>query len=427
MKEKIVIIDGLRSPISKAGFELKIIQADTLGAIITKELVLRTGISYDAFDEIILGNVAQPAHAANIARIIAIKAGFSQKTPAYTVHRNCASGMQAISSAIEKINSDQGSLYLVGGVESMSNIPLLYQDAYKDFITQISYSKSLAQRLKILSTFKLSHLKPVIALLLGLSDPISGQIMGLTAENLANEFGISREEQDEYALLSHLKAQAAQEKNILDDEIHAIITKETSFFKDNGIRFNQNMQALEKLKPIFDKNAGTVTAGNSSQISDGACMLILSTQSKAKELGLKVLGCIKDYAYVGLEAKRMGLGPIYATKKLFDKTGTSLKDIDLIELNEAFSAQSLANIKAFNSNSFCKKTFNSPALGEINPDILNVNGGAIALGHPVGMSGARIVLSALKQLKRTNKKTALATLCVGGGQGAAFLLEAYNE
>ncbi|NQY22943.1 MAG: thiolase family protein [Campylobacteraceae bacterium] len=427
MKEKIVIIDGLRSPISKAGFELKNIQADTLGAIITKELVLRTGISYDAFDEIILGNVAQPAHAANIARIIAIKAGFSQKTPAYTVHRNCASGMQAISSAIEKINSDQGSLYLVGGVESMSNIPLLYQDAYKDFITQISYSKSLAQRLKILSTFKLSHLKPVIALLLGLSDPISGQIMGLTAENLANEFGISREEQDEYALLSHLKAQAAQEKNILDDEIHAIITKETSFFKDNGIRFNQNMQALEKLKPIFDKNAGTVTAGNSSQISDGACMLILSTQSKAKELGLKVLGCIKDYAYVGLEAKRMGLGPIYATKKLFDKTGTSLKDIDLIELNEAFSAQSLANIKAFNSNSFCKKTFNSPALGEINPDILNVNGGAIALGHPVGMSGARIVLSALKQLKRTNKKTALATLCVGGGQGAAFLLEAYND
>ena len=427
MKEKIVIIDGLRSPISKAGFELKNIQADTLGAIITKELVLRTGISYDAFDEIILGNVAQPAHAANIARIIAIKAGFSQKTPAYTVHRNCASGMQAISSAIEKINSDQGSLYLVGGVESMSNIPLLYQDAYKDFITQISYSKSLAQRLKILSTFKLSHLKPVIALLLGLSDPISGQIMGLTAENLANEFGISREEQDEYALLSHLKAQAAQEKNILDDEIHAIITKETSFFKDNGIRFNQNMQALEKLKPIFDKNAGTVTAGNSSQISDGACMLILSTQSKAKELGLKVLGCIKDYAYVGLEAKRMGLGPIYATKKLFDKTGTSLKDIDLIELNEAFSAQSLANIKAFNSNSFCKKTFNSPALGEINPDILNVYGGAIELGHPVGMSGARIVLSALKQLKRTNKKTALATLCVGGGQGAAFLLEAYND
>ena len=427
MKEKIVIIDGLRSPISKAGFELKNIQADTLGAIITKELVLRAGISYDAFDEIILGNVAQPAHAANIARIIAIKAGFSQKTPAYTVHRNCASGMQAISSAIEKINSNQGSLYLVGGVESMSNIPLLYQDAYKDFITQISYSKSLAQRLKILSTFKLSHLKPVIALLLGLSDPISGQIMGLPAENLANEFGISREEQDEYALFSHLKAQAAQEKNILDDEIHAIITKETSFFKDNGIRFNQNMQALEKLKPIFDKNAGTVTAGNSSQISDGACMLILSTQSKAKELGLKVLGCIKDYAYVGLEAKRMGLGPIYATKKLFDKTGTSLKDIDLIELNEAFSAQSLANIKAFNSNSFCKKTFNSPALGEINPDILNVNGGAIALGHPVGMSGARIVLSALKQLKRTNKKTALATLCVGGGQGAAFLLEAYND
>jgi acetyl-CoA C-acetyltransferase len=243
-------------------------------------------------------------------------------------------------------------------------------------------------------------------------------------ENLANEFKISRDAQDEYALNSHLKAQKAQENNVLNDEIHPIMTKDSAFFLDDGIRFKQTNKALGRLKPIFDRISGTVTAGNSSQVSDGACMLIVTTMSKAKELNLEPLGIVRDYAYAGLEASRMGLGPIYATKKLFDKTGTKLDDIDLIELNEAFAVQVIANQEAFKSNKFCQKAFNSDAIGEINHDILNVNGGAIALGHPVGMSGARIVLTALKQLKRDNKKTALATLCVGGGQGASFLLEA---
>ena len=279
----------------------------------------------------------------------------------------------------------------------------------------------------MLSSFQFKSLKPIIGLLSGLTDPISGKIMGITAENLANEFKISRETQDEYALEAHLKAQKAQENGVLNDEIHPIISKDSSFFTDDGIRLNQTKEALGKLRPIFDRVSGSVTAGNSSQVSDGACMLIVTTMSKAKELNLEPLGIIKDYAYAGLEASRMGLGPIYATKKLFDKTGTKLSDIDIVELNEAFSAQVLANLEAFKSDEFCQKTFKCDALGEINRDILNVNGGAIALGHPVGMSGARVVLTALKQLKRENKKRALATLCVGGGQGASFLLEAYNE
>ena len=427
MEDKIVIIDGLRSPVARANGALNSVSADNLASIITKELILKTGIPYELFDEVIIGNVAQPANAANIARVIAIKAGFPQSIPAYTVHRNCASGMQAISSAIEKIKSNQGSLYLVGGVESMSNIPFLHQDKFRNFLTRLTYSKSVKDKLGILKSFELKSLKPVIGLLSGLTDPISGKIMGITAENLANEFKISREMQDEYALNSHLKAQIAQENNVLKDEIHPIITKDTSFFNDDGIRYNQTLQALGKLKAIFDRVSGTVSAGNSSQVSDGACMLIVTTLKKAKELNVEPLGIINDYAYAGLEATRMGLGPIYATKKLFDKTKTKLKDIDVIELNEAFASQSIANLKAFKSNSFCKKAFNSSRIGEINPDILNINGGAIALGHPVGMSGARIVLSALKQLKRENKQKALATLCVGGGQGASFLLEAYNE
>ncbi|WP_226905305.1 thiolase family protein [Poseidonibacter ostreae] len=247
--------------------------------------------------------------------------------------------------------------------------------------------------------------------------------MGITAENLANEFKISREHQDEYALNSHLKAQKAIEDGVFKDEIHEIMTKDSSIIDDDGVRFNQTIEALFKLRPIFDRLSGTVTAGNSSQVSDGACSLIVTTESKAKELNLEPLGFISDYAYAGLDAHRMGLGPIYATKKLFDKTKTKLEEIDVIELNEAFAAQVIANLEAFKSDSFCKKTFGSSAIGEIDESILNINGGAIALGHPVGMSGSRIVLTALKELKRRKGKKALATLCIGGGQGAAFLLE----
>ncbi|WP_375723421.1 thiolase family protein [Arcobacter sp. KX21116] len=422
MNERIAIIDGLRSPVAKANGKLNHVGADSLGAIIAKELVLRNNIPYDDFDEVIIGNVAQPANAANIARVLAMRAGFPKKTIAYTVHRNCASGMQALSSAIEKIYTNQGEIYLAGGVESMSNIPLLFSNQFKDFMTKFTYAKTASAKLNLLTTFRLSFLKPTIGLISGLTDPISGKIMGITAENLANEFKISRQAQDEYALQSHLKAQKAIESGILNDEIHPIMTKDSSIQDDDGIRFNQTIEALSKLKPIFDRN-GTVTAGNSSQVSDGACMMILCTESKAKELGLEPIGFIKDYAYAGLDAHKMGLGPIFATKKLFNKTGTTLKDIDLIELNEAFAAQVIANLEAFKSKSFCKKEFNSDPLGEINEEILNVNGGAIAIGHPVGMSGARIVLHTIKELKRKGLKTGLATLCVGGGQGASFLLE----
>ena len=423
MKERIAIIDGLRSPIAKVNGKLNDMSADTLGAIITKELVLRNDIDYKEFDEVIMGNVAQPSKAMNIARVMAIRAGFPQSTPAYTVHRNCASGMQSISSAIEKINSNQGDLYLVGGMESMSNIPLLYSDEFRNFIAKFTYSKSITEKFKILTTFRLKFLKPTIGLISGLTDPISGKIMGITAENLANEFKISRAAQDEYALNSHKKAQKAMESGIFKDEIHPIMAKNASISSDDGIRFNQTIEGLNKLNPIFIRDGGTVTAGNSSQVSDGACSLIVCSESKAKELNLEPIGYISDYSYAGLDAHRMGLGPIYATKKLFDKTGLSLKDIDLIEINEAFAAQVIANIKAFASEEFCQKTFNSPALGQIDESILNVNGGAIALGHPVGMSGARIILTALKELKRRDKNRALATLCIGGGQGAAFLLE----
>ena len=420
--ERVAIIDGLRSPIAKANGKLNSVEVDTLGSIIAKELVLQTGLEYEMFDEVIIGNVAQPVGSANVSRIIATLAGFPQSTPAYTVHKNCASGMQSISSAIEKILAKRGDLYLVGGVESMSNIPILFDTKFKDLLMQLNTAKKPMDKLKILSSFRLNFLKPTIGLIAGLTDPISGKIMGVTGENLANEFGISRQEQDEFAVQSHLKAQKAIEENIFQDEIHPIMTHQASIAQDDGVRFNQTMQALGKLRPIFDRN-GTVTAGNASQVSDGAAFLIVCSESKAKELGLEPLAYISDYAYAGLDASRMGLGPVFATKKLFDQTQVTLKDIDLIEINEAFATQVIANIKAFESKSFCKKTFGSNPLGEIDESILNIHGGAIALGHPVGMSGSRIVLHVAKQLRAKGLQRGLATLCVGGGQGASFLVE----
>ena len=427
MKERIAIIDGLRTPIAKAGGKLKKIQAESLGAHIVQELVLRVGIPYSDYDEVIMGNVSQPGHAANVARVIALKAGFPDSTIAYTVHRNCASGMESITSGAEKIAAGTGEIYLCGGVESMSNIPLLFGKDMRMFFEQLFASKTIGQRLAVLSHFRPKHLKPVIGLMQGLTDPISGMLMGSTAEILAQDFGINREEQDEFALNSHLKAEEARAKGIFAQEIAPIIydaSRGKIMEHDDGIREGQSMQALGKLRPFFDKKNGTVTAGNSSQISDAAGAVVLMSESKAKEMGLEPLGFLRDFAYAGLDPKRMGLGPIYATSKLFNQNKMNLKDIELIELNEAFAVQVMANQKAFASKQYAKEHLGrSSALGEIDENILNVNGGGVALGHPVGMTGTRLVIHTLKELRRQNKQTGLATLCIGGGQGASLLLE----
>jgi len=418
MKERIAIIDGLRSPIAKSGGKLKNMQAESLGAFVLNELALRVGLDLDMYDEIIIGNVSQPAHAANVARVIALKAGFNIETPAYTVHRNCASGMESITSASEKILAGRGEIYMAGGVESMSNIPLFFNKKMVALFDSLFRSKTPLEKIKTLSSFTPSHLKPIIGLMQGLTDPLTGLMMGSTAEILAQDFGISREDQDEFAVLSHQKAEVAQKNNIFKDEIAPIVydaDKSLIMSDDDGIRYGQNMEALKKLRPFFDKKNGTVTAGNSSQVSDAAAAVVLMSESKAKELGLKPLGFLKEYTYAGLDPARMGLGPVYATQKLLKMTNMKMSDFDLIELNEAFASQVIANLKAFESSKF--------NLGSIDTNILNVNGGAVALGHPVGMTGTRLVIHTLKELRRRDLNTGLATLCIGGGQGASMILE----
>ena len=427
MKERIAIISGLRTPIAKASGKLKEIQAEGLGSFIISELALRVGIELDKYDEVIIGNVSQPGHAANVARVIALKAGFSEATPAYTVHRNCASGMEAITSASEKILAGRGDIYMAGGVESMSNIPLLFNKKMSSLFEALFRSKSPIDKLKTLSTFTPSHLKPIIGLMQGLTDPLSGLMMGSTAEILAQDFGISRREQDEYAVLSHQKAEAAQKNQIFAQEIAPIVydaAKGLIMSADDGIRYDQSMEALSKLRPFFDKKNGTVTPGNSSQVSDAAAAVVLMSESKAKEMGLKPLGYLREFTYAGLDPARMGLGPAYSTAKILKMTKMKMGDFELIELNEAFASQVLANLAAFESKKYANTHLGrGSAIGAIDTNILNVNGGAVALGHPVGMTGTRLVIHTLKELRRQNKNLGLATLCIGGGQGASLILE----
>lgn len=427
MKERMAIIEGWRTPFCKAGTDLASISADDLGAFVVREMLNRIEFNSDEIDELIFGNVGQPVNAPNIARVVALKAGLNQIIPAYTVHRNCASGMESITTAANKILAGQVKVVVAGGTESMSNYPLLYNKPMSKLFSELMRAKSPTQKLSTLLSFRPHYLKPVIAVMEGLTDPICSLNMGQTAEVLAKEFNISRQHQDEFALQSHVKAAKAQADNIFLDEIlnlpHGPDYK-TMVSTDNGIRVDQTLEALKKLRPIFDRQEGTVTAGNACPISDGAASVLMMSESEAKKRGLNPLGYVKDYAYAGLEPHRMGLGPVYATAKLFGNNKMTMKDIDLVELNEAFSVQVLANQMAFDSTQFAQDYLNrSHALGAIDDHKLNINGGAIALGHPVGTTGTRIIITLLKALKRGQKNVGLATLCIGGGQGGAVLLE----
>ena len=427
MKQRLAIIDGYRSPFCKAGTAFKEMQADQLGAVIVRELMARSPLQYSDIDEVIIGNVAQPGHAANFARVIALQGGFAAHTIAHTVNRNCASGMEAMTTAANKIFAGEIETALVGGVESMSQIPLLFSPEMTRFFTQLMGAKTLLAKLQSLSSFRPSFLKPVIGIELGLTDPVCGLNMGETAEVLVHEFAITRQEQDTFALLSHQRASQAQAEGRLAEEIIPVPVAphyKTIQQEDNGPRAEQTLEALAKLRPYFDRLTGSITVGNACPITDGAVAFTVMSEATAKQRGLKPLGYLRDYCYAGLEGSCMGLGPTYATSGLMQKTGLLLQDFDLIELNEAFAAQVIANERAFASEQFAQKQLGrEKALGVIERDKLNVNGGAVALGHPVGATGGRLVLTLLHELRRRGLQRGLATLCIGGGQGAALALE----
>ncbi len=425
MKE-VVIIDGLRTPYAKAGTAFKDVPAVDLGAAILREIVARTGLDRDRIDEVIIGNAGMPSEAANIARVIALRAGIPERIPAYSVQRNCASGMQAVASAYTQILAGMSKVVLVGGVESMSNYPFYIKKKLRDVLTSVQKSKKVGGRIRAILSLRPKDFVPIIGLTEGLTDPISGLIMGETAEVLVRDFAITRREQDEYALESHRRWATANEAGKFKNEIvpYYVPPDFQAVTEDIGPRKSQTLEALQKLKPYFDKRFGTVSAGNSSPITDGAAAAIIMSTDQAREMGYHPLGRIRAVAFVGFDPSRMGISPLHATHKVLKLAGMTMKDIGLIELNEAFAAQIIAVERAAVSKEyFAKNLPGQEPVGEFRRDIMNVNGGAIALGHPVGSSGLRIIITLLKEMERRGLSTGLATLCIGGGQGGAMIVE----
>ncbi len=440
----VVIVEGVRTPFAKAGTKLKNVHPAELGQTALKELISKANLEVGIVDEVIIGNTGNPVDSVNIGRVVALKAGIPQKTSAYTVHRNCASALESITSGYEKIKSGTMDVVVAGGTENMSQMPLLMTPAFLKIFEDLGLAKTLGGRLsaigrlfkadfkqvlELVTTSPLQNTahKPIISVMEGLTDPFVGINMGQTAEILAKEFHISRQEQDQFALRSHQLASAAMKSGKFKEEITPVYLppdyKET-ITEDVGPRDTQSLEALAKLKPFFDKKTGSITAGNSCPLTDGAAMVLLMSREKAQSLGYKPVASIKGYGFAGLEPERMGLGPVYSTPVALKRAGLSMKDIGLVELNEAFAAQVLACCRAFDSDEFAKTKLGlSQRLGAISPDILNVNGGAIALGHPVGATGTRIVLTLMKEMRRRKVQYGLATLCIGGGQGGAIILE----
>jgi len=422
--QRVFVVDGARTPFLKARGSLGEFSAADLAVAAARPVLARMPFAPTAFDEVIVGCVIPAPDEANIARIIALRLGCGKSVPAYTVQRNCASGLQALSNARERIALGNADLILAGGTEVMSRAPIQWNAAMVTWLAGMMRARNPLQRLGALARFRLSNLKPVFTLLLGLTDPLVKLNMGQTAEIVAHRFGISREQMDEYALASHQRLAAAFDAGHMADEIGTLYdTRGHVYFEDTGLRRDTDLTQLKKLKPVFDRKYGNVTSGNSSQVTDGAAMLVLASEQAVRQHQLPVLGELLGDAWAGVEPSQMGLGPVHAVAKLLKQFDLKMSDLALMELNEAFAAQVLGCQAAWDSAEYCQAELGLEApIGRMDPARLNPEGGAVAIGHPIGASGARIALHLLRSLKRNGGGKGIATLCIGGGQGGAMLV-----
>ncbi len=420
----VYIVDGARTPFLKARGKPGTLSASDMAVQAGRELLARQAFSPKDLGEVVLGCMMPSPEEANIARVVALRLGCGDAMPAFTVQRNCASGMQAIDDAVKDIASGRHELVLAGGTEAMSRAPLLFNNKMVNWLAGMWASKSMGDKVKQIMKFRPDFLAPVVALLKGLTDATINLNMGQTAEILAHRFHITREQMDAFALESHMRVAKAEDQHYFNDVFPAYSSKGDYYLTDDGLRRDTTMQKLATLKPIFDKKFGSVTAGNSSQVTDGAALLLLASADAVKKYKLPVLAKITDVAWAGLDPAEMGLGPVYASSQLMQKYNLNLDDIDFWEINEAFAAQVLACLAAFESEDYCRHYLGfDRAVGRIDINKLNIDGGAIALGHPVGASGARIVLRMMNILHRTGAKRGMASICIGGGQGGAMLIE----
>lgn len=424
----VYIVDGARTPFLKARSKPGSLSASDMAVQVGRELLARQPFAAKDLGEVVLGCMMPSPEEANIARVVALRLGCGDAMPAFTVQRNCASGMQAIDDAVKDISSGRHDLVLAGGTEAMSRAPLLFNQKMVNWLAGLWASKNVGDKAKQMIKFRPDFLAPVVALLKGLTDATINLNMGQTAEILAHRFNITREQMDAFSLESHLRVAAAQDHNYYNDVLPTYSYHGEYYTADDGVRRDTTMQKLATLKPFFDKKFGSVTAGNSSQVTDGAAVLLLASKDAVKKYNLPVLAKITDVAWAGLDPAEMGLGPVYASSQLLQKHQLSLADIDFWEINEAFAAQVLACLAAFESEEYCRHYLGlDQAVGKIDTSKLNIDGGAIALGHPVGASGARIVLKLTNILKRTGAKRGMASICIGGGQGGAMLIENISE
>lgn len=423
--QPVYVVDGARTPFLKARNAPGPFAASDLAVQAGRSLLVRQPFAPSDLDEVILGCAAPSPDETNIGRMVALRLGCGQKVPGWTVMRNCASGMQALDSAIANIQCGRSGLVLAGGVDALSRAPLLYSDAMVLWFAAMAQMKTPAQKVAHLLKLRPAMLlSPVIGLMKGLTDPVIGLLMGQTAENLAARFGITRRDMDEFAVRSHQRATAGRAAGHFGEIVPLVDGTGKVYAEDDGVRADSSLTGLAKLRPFFDKKYGNVTAGNSSQITDGAALLILASEEAVHRWKLQPLGRIVDSQWSGLDPAEMGLGPVHAATPILQRHGLGLNDLDAWEINEAFAAQVLACLAAWRSDDYCRDVLGLPgALGTLDETRLNVDGGAVAIGHPVGASGARIVLHLLHVLRARGGGRGLASICIGGGLGGAMLVE----
>lgn len=422
---RVAIVDGCRTPFAKAGSELRDMDVVDLAGTVAAELVSRSGLAAEEIDYSIFGVVVPALHAPNLGREVVFRASLPMTVPGTTVNLACASSNRAITSGAEAILGGQCDVVLAGGAESLSNVPIQYSKGASRRLMELGKAKTLGQKIRVLSRLRPRDLVPVPP---AIAEYTTGMTMGEACEKMAKENEISRRAQDEIALMSHQRAAAAIAEGRFARQVVPIFPQpgyDRAVTVDNGIRSDSSLEALAGLRPVFDRRFGSLTAGNSSPITDGAAAVLLMSEEKAKALELEPLGFIRSFAYASVDpGSQLLQGPAYAAPLALEQAGLELSDIDLVEMHEAFAAQVLSNLKAFASRRFAAEELGrSQPLGEVDLERFNVNGGSIAIGHPFGATGARVTVQLLEELKRRGRNLGLITVCAAGGVGLAMVVE----
>ena len=421
---RVAIVAGLRTPFTKAGTTFRSLSAQELGKQVVAELIQRTSLEPKDVDTLVFGTVVPSVLAPNIAREVSLLPLLPKGIPAVTVSRACTSANQAITDAADQILLGHADVAIAGGAESLSNVPILHSRGFSDALVAASRAKSVGQRLGALARIRPRDLVPVTP---AIAEPSTGETMGQSAEKMAKLNHISREEQDQFALRSHRLAAAGTQDGRLTNEIMPVYVPpkfETVSTSDNGIRTDTTLEQMQGLKPVFDRRYGTVTAGNSSPLTDGGAAVLLMSEEEAKASGYAPLAFIKSYAYAALDpGEQLLMGPVLATPVALDRAGLTLKEIDLVEMHEAFAAQVLSNLQGFESREWAQRAGYLHPVGEVDRARLNVMGGSIAIGHPFGATGARITMTLINELRRRGGQFGLMTVCAAGGMGFAMVVE----